>query len=65
MLKEKEQKVAKTFECEPCDFVSCKKTNYEKHLTPSKHKSLISLTGKEVKSREGLWLLMLPHGLII
>ena len=69
MLKEKEQKQAKTFECESCDFVSCKKTNYETHLTTSKHKSLISLTEKEVKpilhfcklcnkeykSREGLW----------
>jgi len=60
---------ASKFICEKCEFKCCKKSNYEKHLSTRKHKSLTNLTEKEkimpdficslcqkeYKSREGLW----------
>ena len=33
-------KVAKIYKCEICDYKSCKKFNYNKHLETSKHKKL-------------------------
>jgi hypothetical protein len=66
MLTEKEQKSATVFNCEPCDFLCSKKSNYAKHLLTRKHKTLTgkeqkvpayrcSYCEKEYKSREGLW----------
>ena len=52
--------------CEPCDFTSSKKSNYEVHITTAKHKkitnddsnqsikSYICQCGKEFKYRQGL-----------
>ena len=69
MLTEKEAKNATTFHCQFCDFLSSKKSNYNKHLLTRKHQTLTTLTTKEKKkpthicaycereyrSREGLW----------
>ena len=69
MLTGTNAKNASKFICEKCDFKCCKKSNYEKHLSTRKHKSLTCLTekeqkmlhhicsgcGKEYKSREGIW----------
>ena len=33
------QKNAKKFQCENCDFVCFKKSNYDKHLLTSKHQN--------------------------
>ena len=38
-LQEKYKKVAKNFYCEYCDYTSCNKYNYEKHLSTAKHKN--------------------------
>ena len=52
--------------CEPCDFTSSKKSNYEVHITTAKHKKItnddsnqsikshICQCGKEFKYRQGL-----------
>jgi len=69
MLTNKEEKNDLKFSCDACDFICSKKSNYTKHLTTLKHKSLTNLTekdkkkrdyicsqcSKEYKSREGLW----------
>jgi hypothetical protein len=35
----KSQKVAQNFICLVCDYITCKKSDYEKHLTTDKHKN--------------------------
>ena len=35
----KSQKVAQLFYCENCDYKSCKKSDYKKHLSTLKHKT--------------------------
>ena len=35
----KSQKVAQNFVCLVCDYISCKKTDYKKHLATDKHKN--------------------------
>ena len=69
MLTIKEQFNAAKFNCEKCNFMCSKKSNYEKHLRTQKHNNLTNLTekkqkmpqhmcdncNKEYKSREGLW----------
>jgi hypothetical protein len=38
IIKEKSsQKVAQTFYCKKCDYITCKKNNYDKHKLTSKH----------------------------
>ena len=39
MLTQKEQKVANFYECKKCDYVTYRKSNYEKHLTTQKHEN--------------------------
>ena len=42
MDSEKSQKLQKKFVCETCDYITCKKTDYTKHLSTDKHKSRIN-----------------------
>ena len=52
MTTKKEQKRASTnFYCELCDFTSCKKNNFERHLMTAKHKKLQNTTKKEQKEQ--------------
>ena len=37
MLHKKYQKVAENYHCEKCDYNTCKKSNYKKHLQTKKH----------------------------
>ena len=37
MLSESIQKVVQDFRCETCDYNTCRKTNYDKHVMTSKH----------------------------
>ena len=39
---EKLRKVAKIFKCESCDYTTCRKSSYDKHLSTRKHKMLIN-----------------------
>jgi hypothetical protein len=39
MLTQKEQKVANFYECKKCDYVTYRKSNYEKHLSTQKHEN--------------------------
>ena len=69
MLKNKNAKNAKLFDCKKCDFKCCKKSEWERHISTQKHNNLTLLTNKEqktpnynceycnkqYKSREGLW----------
>ena len=63
------KKNEKKYCCEICDFISCKKTDYSRHITTQKHKSNILTTEKtknekkytcdfcekEYNDRVGLW----------
>jgi hypothetical protein len=62
------QKLADYFECTECDYVSCRRSNYEIHMLSRKHilathgnknKQIISLRcefcNKDYKDRTGLW----------
>ena len=70
MTTKKLQKNEKYFSCENCDFKTCKKTDYSRHLRTLKHSSNISATlsnqkndksykcefcNKEYVDRSGLW----------
>ncbi len=69
MLTKMPNKNADFFECETCDFICSKKSNYIKHLITSKHKMLTNngnvnknakifdcvLCNKSYRSRVGLW----------
>jgi len=44
----KSPKVAKKFECVFCNYITCKYSDYEKHLTTSKHIRKSIYSGKEV-----------------
>jgi len=46
---EKVAKVADFFECESCDYITSKKSNYEKHLMTPKHKNRTFLNDFEQK----------------
>ena len=60
-------KNAKIFNCEKCDFICCKKSEYERHLLTPKHKmddaglhenaefEYTCNCGKKYKYRQGLW----------
>ena len=65
-----EQKRAVFYECKFCDFNTCKKNNYEKHIETIKHMRLIKADkkskkeptslmvckcGDEFKHRQSLW----------
>jgi hypothetical protein len=39
------EKVAKFFHCYICDYITCKKSSYNKHITTSKHKTLTLANG--------------------
>lgn len=43
------QKVAQIFYCETCDYETCKKNNYTKHLLTAKHLKLTKLTQSSQK----------------
>lgn len=53
------------FECKPCDYLTIKKCNYDKHLLTRKHKSSnmetpivcfhCNICGKEYKTQSGMW----------
>jgi hypothetical protein len=43
---------AEIFVCEPCDFKCCKKSNYYKHLSTSKHQNRTKLTVLEQKEEK-------------
>ena len=69
MLTEKNAKNEYFFECEKCNFVSSKKSDWVRHIATKKHISLTKITpitpitpdyicfhcNKKYKSREGLW----------
>lgn len=42
MDSEKSHKLANKFECKYCDYVTCKKADYTKHLSTDKHKNRIN-----------------------
>jgi hypothetical protein len=46
MLTKKCKEVAKKFSCQDCDYMSCNKYNYEKHLSTDKHKMLTNANEK-------------------
>jgi hypothetical protein len=35
-----EQKTSCLFECKTCDYITCKKSNYERHILSTKHKRI-------------------------
>ena len=35
-----EQKTSKYFCCEKCDYVTCRKNNYDRHILSDKHKRI-------------------------
>ena len=47
---EKSQKVAQNYECEYCDYTTCKKSDYTKHLATDKHKKLVNETDLKQES---------------
>ena len=64
------QKVAHNYECNCCDYITSKKSSYDKHLLSAKHKLVTNgdrkvsnhiddypctICGKVYKSRNGLW----------
>ena len=67
MITEKMPENANKYFCEPCNFKSSKKSNYDIHLTTAKHKKVtngddnhsikshICQCGKEFKHRQGLY----------
>ena len=70
MSTKKTKKNEQIYCCEHCDFNTCKKTDYERHLSTQKHKKtkistkkndtqekqfLCNLCGKNFKERTGLW----------
>jgi len=46
------QKVSKEYKCEACDYTTCKKSDYNKHLTTRKHKLRINTTGNSLVSKD-------------
>ena len=44
METEKLQKVAQNFLCETCDYITCRKSSYDKHMMTAKHLKLTELT---------------------
>ena len=66
MLTEKVQKSSCIYDCKICDYVTCRKSQYDRHLSTAKHKRLTNsnnkfekvheccLCGKQFKQRQGL-----------
>ena len=46
---EKSQKISKKFNCDLCNYICCKKGDYNKHLSTSKHINRTQLTNLEQK----------------
>lgn len=53
---EKYLKNAETYFCESCDFICCKKSNYDKHILTSKHKFRTNLNDFSPKNAEKIYL---------
>jgi hypothetical protein len=49
---EKPEKTGKRFSCEACDFYTCDKKDYSRHLTTAKHKILINTNKKPEKTED-------------
>ena len=50
MASEKSQKVAKKYHCESCDYICCRKNDYDKHLSTRKHKMLVNTSTTSQKT---------------
>ena len=46
------QKVSKEYKCEACDYVTCKKSDYTKHLLTRKHTLQINTNGNSLNIRD-------------
>jgi len=46
------KKVSKEYICEACDYVTCKKSDYTKHLSTRKHTLLINTNGNSLNIRD-------------
>jgi len=66
MITNKSQTVRIEYNCEPCDYVTSSKSDYNKHLNTAKHKRVTRgdtndpkthkcICGKDFKHRQGLW----------
>ena len=66
MITNKSQSVRIEYNCEPCDYVTSSKSDYNKHLNTAKHKRVTRgdtndpkthkcICGKDFKHRQGLW----------
>ena len=66
MITNKSQSVRIEYNCEPCDYVTSSKSDYNKHLNTAKHKRVTHgdkndpkthkcICGKDFKHRQGLW----------
>ena len=42
MASKKSPKIPKIFECEICEYSTCNKKDYDKHLSTRKHKMLVN-----------------------
>ena len=38
------QKISNLFECKTCDYITCRKSNYETHMLSTKHKKRVQMT---------------------
>jgi len=70
MVTKKVPKGSEIYRCEPCDYISSRKSQYDRHLLTQKHKNVTNVTefgsegsaglccqqcNKQYKSRMGLW----------
>ena len=46
------KKVSKEYKCDACDYVTCKKSDYTKHLSTRKHTLLINTNGNSLNIRD-------------
>jgi hypothetical protein len=44
MVTNKVPKGSDKFHCEPCDYISCRKSQYDRHLLTRKHKNVVNVT---------------------
>jgi len=49
MFTQKSQKVANLFSCLKCNYTTCKKNDYDKHLLTLKHKMFTNIDTKDAK----------------
>jgi tRNA A37 N6-isopentenylltransferase MiaA len=52
MASKKSQKVEQNFVCESCDYITCKKSDYNKHLQTEKHNASKMLVNASKKSQK-------------